>query len=127
PWQAATAPHDDSQHELMPSHIRIVQELSNAIRQEGVSRRAAYNVHECLRDLPEPAALSNRDDYRNYIQALLHHQFVQQKLEGRKGQPIHSRRLARLCSGEHAKDDAERLENLLSVAEFLARENRSSQ
>lgn len=107
------------------SHIACLRELSRKLAEDtGASRRAAYNTYGWLADLPEPDAVGGETAYREMIESLLHQQFERQKLEER-GQPIHSTRLARLCGAKKAADDAELIENFLSVAEFLARECRS--
>lgn len=109
-----------------PSHIRCLQELSGTLASKpGASRRAAYNVHAWLHGLPEPDAVGGEAEYRAMVQALLHQQFQRQGLEDDKD-ATHSRRLARLIEAKSAAADAERLENLLSLAEFLARECRSA-
>ncbi|HLQ86500.1 MAG TPA: type III-B CRISPR-associated protein Cas10/Cmr2, partial [Salinisphaeraceae bacterium] len=115
---------NDEQAALQPGNLQVLRELSQAMREQGVSRRAAYNVYAWLSDLPEPDSVGGQDAYRAMLEAMLHHQFERQGLEN-EGQPVHSRRLARLCRAETATADAKLLENFLSTAEFLARESRS--
>lgn len=126
PWsgtRSETADEEQQERATSPSNLRMLRDLSAAISEKSVSRRAAYNVYGWLPDLPEPGLVGGADNYRNMIQSMLHHQFARQKLED-GGKPIHSVRLARLCRAESAKADAELLENFLSTAEFLARESR---
>ncbi len=105
--------------------IGVLRTLSGALQQNtGASRRAAYNVHSWLRDLPEPAAVGGEAPLRRLLRQMLHYQFQRQKLE-KEGAPIHAERLARLCPVETAAKAAEFIANMLSVAEFLARETRS--
>lgn len=105
-----------------PSHIQTLQELSRALAKDDVSRRAAYNAYTWLHDLPEPGTLG-APAYREMVTALLHQQFARQRLEGPQDQ-THSWRLSRLIDAQSAEADAKRLENFLSLAEFLARESR---
>lgn len=119
-----TMPWRNAEADTQPGNLQVLRELSAAIREQGVSRRAAYNVYNWLPHLPEPQTAGGEHAYRAMIESLLHHQFHRQKLE-REGKPIHSRRLARICQAKTANDDAKLLENFLSTAEFLARESRS--
>lgn len=119
-----TMPWHNSDDTGQPGNLTVLRDLSAAMREKSVSRRAAYNVYAWLPDLPEPAQLGGESAYRSMIQALLHHQFQRQKLE-KQGYPVHSARLAQLCQAQVAADDARLLENFLSTAEFLARESRS--
>lgn len=105
--------------------IGVLRALSAALQKDtGASRRAAYNVHGWLRDLPEPAAVGGEIPFRRLLGQMLHYQFQRQRLE-EKDTPIHAERLARLCPIENAAKAADFIENMLSVAEFLARETRS--
>src|SRR5699024_6317194 len=45
--------------------IGVLQALSTALKQDtGASRRAAYNVHGWLQDLPEPTAVGGETPFR---------------------------------------------------------------
>lgn len=103
----------------------VLRALSAALQQDtSASRRAAYNVHGWLQDLPEPAAVGGETPFRRLLRQMLHYQFQRQKLEA-EGVPIHAERLVRLCPVGNAAKAADFIENMLSVAEFLARETRS--
>ncbi|EAR23054.1 type III-B CRISPR-associated protein Cas10/Cmr2 [Nitrococcus mobilis] len=105
--------------------IGALRTLSAALQKNaGASRRAAYNVRGWLRDLPKPVAVGGEAPFRRLLGQMLHYQFQRQKLE-KEGAPIHAERLAKLCPVENPAKAADFIENMLSVAEFLARETRS--
>lgn len=103
--------------------VLALQELAAAFHKDtGASRRAAYNVHDWLADLPEPAMVGGEAAFRQMLEAMLSHQFNRQGLT----QPEHAERLARLCPADSAAEAIKFIENFLSVAEFLGRETRSA-
>ncbi|MEW6168801.1 MAG: type III-B CRISPR-associated protein Cas10/Cmr2 [Pseudomonadota bacterium] len=103
--------------------LTCLRELALAFRDEDASRRAAYHVQAWSTDLPEPSQLGSADAYREMIRSLLHYQFERQGLEA-KGQPMHSARLGRLMPVDSRNAAMDYINNLLAVAEFLARETR---
>ena len=95
-----------------------LNELVEFLRDPDVSRRAAYHSVQWLRDLPEP----ERDG--EMLTRLLAFQF--QRQGGDEGKALGlARKLAELALGEPEGRRRRWLENLLSCAEFLARETRS--
>lgn len=106
-----------------PDMVLALQQLAAAFHKDtGASRRAAYNVHGWLVDLPEPEMVGGEAAFRQMLEDMLSHQFERQGLK----QPEHAERLARLCPAASAADAADFIENFLSVAEFLGRETRSA-
>jgi len=95
-----------------------LNELVEFLRGPDVSRRAAYHSVQWLRDLPEPAGDGEM------LTRLLTFQF--QRQGGDEGKALElARKLAELALGEPEGGRRRWLENLLSCAEFLARETRS--
>ncbi len=104
----------------------LLQRLVTFLRDPAVSRRAVYNTQRWLKDLPPP------EGDGAMLAELLAFQLEQQtespdKETKRKIREI-AQHLARLAAEKQTagKDGLDWLENLLSVAEFLARETRTT-
>lgn len=100
--------------------LRLLQDLRKFLAHSDTSRRAVYNSLDWLKDLPEPR------DAPEMLESLLAYQFARQT-EGLPAQQAASLayRLA-LLAREQTTAGRLWLENFLTVAEFLARETRSS-
>ena len=124
-WSSAI---DDGQDEMS-----LILKFAKGLREQpDASRRAAYNIQNWLRDLPEPSTLRDEGGLEQYLESVLHFQFVRQKLEKETGDARYSRELARLgvrdpVSAELLSTAAEiraRIANLTGIGEFFARETR---
>lgn len=103
--------------------LRLLKETRDFLASEEVSRRAVYNSLEWLHDLPQAGG---RPD-RALLETLLAYQLERQTNRPKKDE---ARRLAGRLAGEALRDPSDalkRLENFLSTAEFLAREQRTMQ
>jgi CRISPR-associated protein Cmr2 len=101
--------------------LKLLADLRDFLRTDGVSRRAVYNTLEWLVDIPEP----NGDGAM--MQSLLAFQMNQQADKAARERNNIPALAARLTT-QALQQPAGRLkwlENFLSVAEFLARETRS--
>ena len=109
---------------LQWDQANLLQRLVAFLRDEDVSRRAVYNTQNWLKDLPPPtgdgAMLAELLDFQ------LARQTGSKTSRDRHGVREISDRLAALSAEREAagQDGLDWLENLLSVAEFLARETR---
>lgn len=103
--------------------VAVLEALRAFLADEGVSRRAVYNSLAWLKDLPEP------EGDGAMLERLLAYQLARQAenktLIDHHDVPGLARRLTALTL-RHAGDRLDGLANLLAVAEFLARETRSS-
>jgi len=103
----------------------LLQRLVAFLRDPSVSRRAVYNTQRWLKDLPPPegdgAMLAELLDYQLARQTASKAAIEEHDIGGI------ARQLAKLAAQRQAegRDGLEWLENLLSVAEFLARETRA--
>lgn len=100
------------------------------------SRRAAYNVQLWIRDLPDPASLqkTSADGAQRMLSTLLGYQFGRQGMREKVARPLAEQLsayalatngpLASQKGADAAKAVADRLTNLLTTAEFLARDTR---
>jgi len=103
----------------------LLQRLVTFLRDPAVSRRAVYNTQRWLKDLPPPAGDGAM------LAELLAYQLARQadsKITVAECEVADmARQLAALAAEQQKKNDGlDWLENLLSVAEFLARETRAS-
>ena len=104
----------------------LLQRLVRFLRDPSVSRRAVYNTQRWLKDLPPP------EGDGAMLAELLAYQLARQsdsKLTVAEHEVAEmARQLAALAGERQQKknDGLEWLENLLSVAEFLARETRAT-
>ena len=104
----------------------LLQRLVAFLRDPAVSRRAVYNTQRWLRDLPPPegdgAMLAGLLDFQLTRQTDL------KDAAKKHGVNEISQQLAKLAAEKQTegKDSLDWLENLLSVAEFLARETRAT-
>ena len=100
--------------------VLLLTDLRDYLAEDGVSRRAVYNTQEWLVDLPEP------EGDGAMLASLLAYQMARQA-KGQAQKTIAedlAQRLTALVLKE-GKDRLKWLGNLMSVAEFLARETRS--
>lgn len=103
--------------------LRLLKETCDFLASEEVSRRAVYNSLEWLHDLPREGGRPDPDLLEN----LLAYQLERQANRPKKKE---ARDLARRLVPEALRDPSDalkRLENFLSTAEFLAREQRAPQ
>jgi CRISPR-associated protein Cmr2 len=122
-----------TQLSLRWEELPLLDRTVNALQHSETSRRAAYNVQLWVRDLPDPASLqkTTADGAKRMLSTLLDYQF------GRQGMSVQNRQLladeladyALATDGskepaDGAKAVADRLTNLLTTAEFLARDTR---
>jgi CRISPR-associated protein Cmr2 len=99
--------------------VTLLANLIAFLGNEATSRRAVYNSLEWLRNLPDPKGQPEM------LESLLAYQLARQSGGNTKDQASGlARRLATLAARQ-PKDGLIWLENFLTVAEFLARENRS--
>lgn len=111
--------------------LHVLEELRNFLARDEVSRRAVYNSLQWLKDLPEP------EGDGEMLRSLLSYQFARQaKSASKLDAPVLAARLVALTMAEHqrqtqlATGDAQPksalafLETFLTIAEFLAREQR---
>jgi CRISPR-associated protein Cmr2 len=100
--------------------VKLLNDLMAFLRDEATSRRAVYHSLEWLKDLPDPNGAPAM------LEALLAYQLARQSGGATRAQvPALAKRLAELTAAQ-AKDGLRWLENLLAVAEFLARETRAT-
>jgi CRISPR-associated protein Cmr2 len=110
------------------SPMTCLRELAAAISADQ-SRRTAYNTQQWIVDLPGPQSVGGEKGWRVMVAQLLAAQFRRQ---GLGDADAHARRLAELAPlvAGHSGDDLQRaldhISQFLAVAEFLAREGRSS-
>lgn len=100
--------------------LALLNDLRGFLQEEGVSRRAVYNTAEWLHDLPEPAGSADM------LASLLAFQMDRQADKAAREKHDISglaQRLAALAAAQPG-DRLKWLANLMSVAEFLARETR---
>lgn len=101
--------------------LAVLQQLRDFLRDDEVSRRAAYNTLQWLGDLPEPAGEDTM------LADLLAYQMTRQaEAPARKRHDVSE--LARRLTALALQEKSRRLEwlgNFISVAEFLARELRN--
>jgi CRISPR-associated protein Cmr2 len=92
------------------------------LRDDDVSRRAAYHTLECLKDLPEPG------DNEKLLQGMLAYQLDRQS--GGQGKTLNAAglagRLVTLALQQPRDRQREWLKNFLTVGEFFAREVRAT-
>ncbi len=100
--------------------IETFQVLIDFLRDPEVSRRAVYHSVQWLRDLPEPKG------HEAMLAELLAYQLKRQTASKAPLQAHDVDRLAMDLAQAAAHHDKAWLENLLSAAEFLARETRST-
>lgn len=101
--------------------VQLLTDLREFLALEGVSRRAVYNTLEWLHDLPEPSGDGAM------LTSLLAYQMARQAK--RKEQKAVAETLAKRLTALALQQPKERLAwlgNFMSVAEFLARETRST-
>ncbi len=107
----------------------LIADLRVFLAHPRVSRRAVYHTLEWLRDLPEPQTDGDTKTFQGMLAAMLGHQFARQVDKSGGAEEILSRasdlsrRLAAYAAVRKEKP-LEALENLLLVAEFIARETR---
>ncbi|HLS05779.1 MAG TPA: type III-B CRISPR-associated protein Cas10/Cmr2 [Wenzhouxiangella sp.] len=113
-----------SEHWGEPVHLLL--ELTDFLRSEGTSRRAAYHTQVWLKDLPVPKA-DNHDMLQDMLRHLLEYQMARQTSDDRQKArvPGLADRLVKRALKQPAGGGLGWLDNFLSVAEFLARETRS--
>ena len=113
-----------SEHWGEPVHLLL--ELTDFLRSEGTSRRAAYHTQVWLKDLPVPIA-DNHDMLQDMLRHLLEYQMARQTSDDRQKArvPGLADRLVKRALKQPAGGGLGWLDNFLSVAEFLARETRS--
>ncbi len=102
--------------------VKLLQDLRRFLAADGVSRRAAYHTLQWLdgNELPQPL---NAD----MLQSLLAYQFARQAQGDAKHQASElTKRLTMFALLEPTGKQIEWLRNFISVAEFLAREVRST-
>lgn len=98
--------------------IALLGDLRDFLQQDDTSRRAVYHSLQWLKDLPEPKAQPQM------LEELLAYQLTRQS-KGHERAPGLAKRLARLAA-DQPKDGRKWLENFMSLAEFLARETRTT-
>jgi len=100
--------------------VQVLTDLRDFLATGGVSRRAVYNTHEWLHDLPEPTGDAAM------LTSLLAYQMARQA-QGQVQKTVAQNLAPRLTALALAqpKERLRWLGNFLSVAEFLARETRS--
>ncbi len=99
--------------------VRLLLDLRRFLGDDGVSRRAVYNSMEWLKDLPQ--------DNQRMIEKLLAYQLERQTEKAARDRhdiPGLALRLAELAFKREESTRRAYLANVLSVAEFLARETR---
>jgi CRISPR-associated protein Cmr2 len=100
--------------------VQLLADLRDFLSAEGTSRRAVYNSLEWLKDLPEPTGDASM------LEGLLAYQLDRQADKSAKVlAPGLARRLAALTVSQPNKK-LKWLENFMTVAEFLARETRTT-
>jgi CRISPR-associated protein Cmr2 len=100
--------------------VQLLADLRDFLSAEGTSRRAVYNSLEWLKDLPEPTGDASM------LEGLLAYQLDRQADKSAKVlAPGLARRLAALSVRQPNKK-LKWLENFMTVAEFLARETRTT-
>ena len=103
--------------------LHALQDLRNFLQAEGVSRRAAYHTLQWLNDheLPQP------EGDGAMLQTLLAYQLARQARgnAGQQAEPL-AQRLTTLALTQPLSKRISWLRNFISIAEFLAREVRSS-
>jgi CRISPR-associated protein Cmr2 len=102
--------------------VKLLQDLRRFLSTDGVSRRAAYHTLQWLdgNELPQPLN-------QEMLQSLLAYQFARQAQgDARHQAPELVRRLITLTLQQPEGKQIEWLRNFISVAEFLAREVRST-
>ena len=117
--------------------VDLLQALIGFLRADGTSRRAVYNSLEWMRDLPEPTDTASTE----MLASLLAYQLERQaKGDAKHKAPDLAHRLAQLCAQQKVptilnnkptpeqrkKTRLNWLANFMGVAEFLARETRTS-
>lgn len=104
--------------------VRLLMAMRDFLATEGVSRRAVYHTLQWLEEHELPV---NAFD-TGMVQSLLTYQLDRQANGGAKQQvPELATKLVKLALGWTQEKRIEKLRNFLSVAEFLARETRSSE
>lgn len=101
--------------------VTLLIDLIAFLRDPATSRRAVYHSLVWMTDLPDPKGTPAM------LESLLAYQFARQT-RGQAAQqvPELARRLAACAESQKSGDGLSWLENFLTVAEFLARETRSS-
>lgn len=102
--------------------VALLGDLRAFLADADTSRRAVYNSLAWLADLPDPK------NQREMLESLLAYQFDRQAKKAareRHDAPSLAKSLAKLTA-DQPKDGLKWLKNFLTVAEFLARETRSS-
>lgn len=102
------------------SSFGLLQSLRNFFSESEVSRRVAYGSLEWLKDIPRIAPL-------RMIQSLLYYKFCAHS-ESKDHDVINNLAEQLAATVDHSKEEQrfDKLKNILSVAEFLARETRST-
>lgn len=103
--------------------VTLLGDLRDFLRQPGVSRRAVYNTLAWLHDLPEPSG--DAAMLRSTLAYQLDRQVDVSKSQAKDLVPDLARRLAEQTLKQALPQKLAWLENLLTVAEFLARESRT--
>jgi len=122
-----------TQLSLRWEELPLLDRTVNALQHSETSRRAAYNVQLWVRDLPDPASLqkTSADGAKRMLSTLLDYQFGRQGMSGQNRQLLADELADYALATDGTKDPADgakavadRLTNLLTTAEFLARDTR---